>query len=309
MNARARTVIGLGWALAAAAGMSCRTETAGPDAVAGVVDGTVAMVRTITGGRLIEWSAAAGREVAAGEVLGRIDPGRLDNETEVLALAEREIRIAEERIRVQIPALQARADFLRKQAERLDRLRSEKAVSGGEVEKNRVDLLAAEAALAESSKALAAQTVEREKLAAKRRALDLAKEDLALRSPGSGPHHGRSGLGRRDPPSRGSRGRDPGHVQPLHRGPCRGRGARPAGGGRRRRHPRRRAGRRKLARAHLRDRLESRVLAELHDHRERAEGPSLQGQDPRLGARRALQARHARDRRLRPLAARLARGT
>ncbi len=186
MNARARTVIGLGWALAAAAGMSCRTETAGPDAVAGVVDGTVAMVRTITGGRLIEWSAAAGREVAAGEVLGRIDPGRLDNEAEVLALAEREIRIAEERIRVQIPALQARADFLRKQAERLDRLRSEKAVSGGEVEKNRVDLLGAEAALAESSKALAAQAVEREKLAAKRRALDLAKEDLALKSPVAG---------------------------------------------------------------------------------------------------------------------------
>ncbi len=188
MSARGRFVLALGLVLATVAGtgISCRSGPEKQAAAAGVVEGKVAVVRSITGGRLAEWTAVEGRAVAAGEPLGRIDPGRVDNEIEGLDLAERESRLAEERVRIQLPALQARVDYLRKQVERLERLKAEKAVAGGEVDKNRVELAAAEAAQAESSKVLASHAVERARIANKRRALDLARADLILKSPVDG---------------------------------------------------------------------------------------------------------------------------
>ncbi len=71
MRASARFSLGLGVVLAAAAGMTCRPGTDDkPAPVAGIVEGTVAVVRTITGGRLTDWTAVEGREVAAGRDCG-----------------------------------------------------------------------------------------------------------------------------------------------------------------------------------------------------------------------------------------------
>jgi len=159
-----------------------------PDALAaaGVVDGTVSYVRPVGGGRLVEWSGFRGKEVLKDEILGRLDPSRIDNGLEELALAEREAGLAEARARGQMPALQTKVDYLKKRIERLDRLKAEQAAAGDEIEKARVELAAAEAGLADLRDSLSAQAIQKDKLANKRRALELAKDDLILRSPAAG---------------------------------------------------------------------------------------------------------------------------
>ena len=182
MNAIGKSVILLMAVLAAGCGREAPTAIT----AAGVVDGTLVTVRAIAGGRLVEWSPRPGRDVRKNEVLGRLDPSRIENGLEELALAEREIALAEERARGQMPAFQAKVDYLKKQAERLERLKKDQAVAGEEIEKIRLELLGAETALADLRKSLSAQAIEKDKIANKRRALDIARDDLTLRSPVDG---------------------------------------------------------------------------------------------------------------------------
>jgi HlyD family secretion protein len=167
-------------------GAACGREAATSIVVAGVVDGTVVTIRAMAGGRLVEWTPAPGQMVRKNEVLGKFDPSRIENGLEELALSEREIAIVEERARGQMPALEAKVGYLKKQIERLDRLKADRAVAGEEIEKARVELLGAEAALSDLQKSLAAQAIQKDKVANKRRALELAKEDLILKSPVDG---------------------------------------------------------------------------------------------------------------------------
>ena len=182
MTARRRNVILFGAALLAGA---CGR----PDPwvrAAGVIDGRIVTVRALSSGRLADWTAAPGQSVRKGEILGRLDDGRIASGREELAASEREIALAGDRGRGQIPALRAKVDFARTTAERLERLRRDQAVSGAELEKARVELAAAEAALADAGKALDALPIQKDKVAARRRALDAAEGDLALRSPVDG---------------------------------------------------------------------------------------------------------------------------
>jgi HlyD family secretion protein len=165
---------------------ACGREAATAIVVAGVVDGTVVTIRAMAGGRLVEWTPAPGQMVRKNEVLGKFDPSRIENGLEELALSEREIASVEDRARGQMPALEAKVGHLKKQIERLDRLKVDRAVAGEEIEKARVELLGAEAALSDLQKSLAAQAIQKDKLANRRRALELAKEDLILRSPVDG---------------------------------------------------------------------------------------------------------------------------
>jgi HlyD family secretion protein len=182
MTAKPRHLIPVGIALLA---IACARPDPGLRA-AGVIDGPVVTVRTLGAGRLAEWTGAPGRAVRKGEVLGRLDDARVASGRDEIAAAEREIASSEDRGRGQIPALRARVDFARATAGRLERLKRDQAVSGGEMEKARVELATAEAALADSLKALEAIPIQRDKLAARRRALDAAAEDLVLRSPVDG---------------------------------------------------------------------------------------------------------------------------
>jgi HlyD family secretion protein len=173
-------VLGIGLLAAA-----CRSEETGLKA-AGVIDGQTVTVRAMTGGRLTEWTASSGKEIRKGDVLGRIDSARLDIGLEELALAERALVLAEDRIQSQIPPFQAKVDYWKRQAERLERLKKDQAIAGGELENARLELLGAETALADLRKSLSAQAIERDKIANKRRAFDIARDDLILRSPVDG---------------------------------------------------------------------------------------------------------------------------
>ncbi len=174
---------------AAIAGLILAAACAAPDPggrAAGVVDAPVASVRALGGGRLVEWTAEAGREVRKDDLLGRIDPARLETGLEEVAIAEREIAVAEDRARGQIPALRARVLFLETQAGRMERLRRDQAVSGGESEKSALELTAARAALSDAEKSLAALAAQKDKAANKRRSLRLEREALELRAPVGG---------------------------------------------------------------------------------------------------------------------------
>jgi len=166
--------------------IGCGREAPTAVAAAGIVDGTVLNVRTVSGGRLVEWNARPGAEVRKEQVLGRMDPVRIENALNELALAEREITLAEARSRGQMPALRVKAEYVKRQIERLDRLKADQAAAGEEVEKAKVELAAAEAALADLRDSLSSQAIQKDKLAAKRRALDLEKDDLILKSPADG---------------------------------------------------------------------------------------------------------------------------
>lgn len=182
MNAIGKSAILLMAVLAA----GCGRETPTAITAAGVVDGTLVTVRAAAGGRLAEWSLRPGREVRKNEVLGRLDTSRIENALEELALTEREIALSEERARGQMPALQAKVDYLRKQAERFERLKKDQAVAGEELEKIRLELLGAETDLADLRRSLSAEAIRKEVINAKRRALDIARDDLILRSPVDG---------------------------------------------------------------------------------------------------------------------------
>jgi HlyD family secretion protein len=153
---------------------------------AGVVDGQVVTVRALAAGRLKNWNAAPAKDVRKGEILGRIDDARIAAGLEELALAGREIELAEDRGRSQLPALQAKIDYVRTLVERLERLRKDQAVSGSELDKARLELVAAEAARDDVKKALGATPIQKDRVAAQRRALDAAADDLTLRSPVDG---------------------------------------------------------------------------------------------------------------------------
>jgi multidrug resistance efflux pump len=183
MTKTAKIVFFAIWALSMA---GCDRESPKTIGAAGVVDGTIVTIRSSSGGRLAAWTARPGQAVRKDEILGRLDASRVDNSLEELVLSEREVTLAEERARGQMPALQAKIDYMRRQMERLERLKTEQAVAGEEFEKARVELSGAEAGLADLRQSIAAQALQREKLAVKRRAVELAKDDLVLRAPADG---------------------------------------------------------------------------------------------------------------------------
>lgn len=153
----------------------------------GSVEGKVVTVRSPAAGTLDEWGAAEGARLERGQELGRLNSDKLLNAQEEVALAGDELVNQEARLRKKLTSLKANVDYLRRQVGRLERLKEEAAVAGDQLEKTRLQLLEAETGVFEAEKSLASLGIQREKLAVRRRALDLQLKDAIFLSPVAGP--------------------------------------------------------------------------------------------------------------------------
>jgi HlyD family secretion protein len=152
----------------------------------GVVDGEIASVKALAAGTLERLLAREGQAVQAGELLAEINRDKVRNGLEELVLAEREVANSESRARDKRRLLAANLGYWRKQAERFERLQRSQSISGEQLEKARLQRQDADSALFELDRSLAALQIQRERIANKRQALELADRDLLLRSPVSG---------------------------------------------------------------------------------------------------------------------------
>lgn len=154
--------------------------------VPGVVDGEIAGVKALAGGTLERLLVQEGQAVKRGELVAELNRDKVRNGLEELDLAEKEIANGEARAREKRTLLAANLNYWRKQAQRLERLRKSQSVSGEQAEKSELQLQDARTALFELDRSLEALQIQRERLANKRRALELADRDLQLRSPVGG---------------------------------------------------------------------------------------------------------------------------
>jgi HlyD family secretion protein len=164
---------------------SCRQREAEIRAP-GVVDGEIASVKALAAGTLERLLVREGQAVAKGEKVAEINRDKVRNGLEELALSEREIANSEARAREKRQLLAANLDYWRRQAERFERLQRSQSISGEQLEKARLQLQDAQTALFDLDKALEALQIQRERVANKRQALELADRDLLLTSPVSG---------------------------------------------------------------------------------------------------------------------------
>jgi len=153
----------------------------------GSVDGKIVTVRTPAAGVLDAWTAVEGARLESGEEIGRLNQDKILNARDEVALAEKEISNQEARLNTRLVSLRANVGYLKSQVERIGRLVEEAAAASDELDRAKLRLLEAEAGLFEAEKSLAALGIQRDKLAVKRRALDLQLKDTVLLSPVDGP--------------------------------------------------------------------------------------------------------------------------
>jgi HlyD family secretion protein len=152
----------------------------------GVVDGDIAGVRALAAGTLDRLLAREGQAVRAGELIAEINRDKVRNAMEELDLGARETTNSEERSRERRRLLAANFDYWRQQVQRFERLEKARSVSGDQLEKARLQLTEAQTSLAELDRTLEGLRIQRERIANKRRALELAERDLLPRAPVSG---------------------------------------------------------------------------------------------------------------------------
>jgi len=160
----------------------------GPDGVRapGVVDGENASVRALSGGTLERLLVREGQPLARGELVAELNRDKVRNGMEEVEIAVREIANSEARAREKRGLLAANLDYWQGQAQRFERLHAGQSVSGDQLAKVRLQLQEARTALQDLDRSLEALVIQKERLANKRRALELADRDLQLRSPGAG---------------------------------------------------------------------------------------------------------------------------
>lgn len=154
--------------------------------VPGVVDGEIAGVKALAAGTLERLLVQEGQEVKRGDLIAEMNRDKMRNGLEELVLAEKEIANSEIRAREKRTLLAANLDYWRKQAQRLERLNKSQSVSGEQAEKSQLQRQDAQTALFELDRSLEALQIQRERVANKRQALELADRDLQLRSPVAG---------------------------------------------------------------------------------------------------------------------------
>ncbi|MBN2198478.1 MAG: HlyD family efflux transporter periplasmic adaptor subunit [Candidatus Aminicenantes bacterium] len=165
---------------------SCRKEETFIRAP-GLVEGKVVTIRTQAVGVLDAWTAAEGLRLVSGQEIGRLNQDKILNALEEVALTEKEVSNQEARLKPKLVSLRANVDYLKGQVERVERLVKESAAASDELDRANLRFLEAEAGLFEAQKALAALGIQKDKLAVKRRALDLQLKDTVLISPVDGP--------------------------------------------------------------------------------------------------------------------------
>ncbi len=149
----------------------------------GTVDGDVYTVRNQGSGTLVSWSAVEGEAVTAGQLLGEVDPSKVQNSLDALEINAREIDNQAAQLRKKAEDGRANVAYLQKQVDRLTRLKQEKAIAGDDLEKTQLRLTDAETTLYTVEKSLQGLVLQRDQLANKRQALDLALKDLKITSP------------------------------------------------------------------------------------------------------------------------------
>ncbi len=152
----------------------------------GTVDGDVYTIKTPAAGTLVSWTAVEGASVAKDALLGEVDPSKLRNSLEGLDISARELENQEAQLRRQIEDARANVAYLKKQVERLTRLKQEKAIAGDDLDKTQLKLTDAETGLYSLERSLRGLALQKDQLANKRQALDLNLKDLRIVSPVDG---------------------------------------------------------------------------------------------------------------------------
>ncbi len=152
----------------------------------GVVDGEIASIKVLAAGTLERLLVEEGQVVKRGELIAEINRDKVRNGLEELSLGEREIANSEERSRQKRQLLAANLDYWRKQVLRFERLKQSQSISGDQLEKSRLQLKDAQTSLFELDRSLEALQIQKERIANKRQALELAEGDLLLKAPASG---------------------------------------------------------------------------------------------------------------------------
>ena len=149
----------------------------------GVVDGEIVSIRALVGGTLERLLVEEGQAVKKDELVAEINRDKVRNGLEDLALSEKEIANSETRALQKRQLLAANLGYWQKQAQRFERLKQSQSVSGEQLEKALLQLKDAQTSLFELDKSLEALQIQKEHVANKRQALELADRDLQLRSP------------------------------------------------------------------------------------------------------------------------------
>jgi len=152
----------------------------------GVVDGEIAGIKALAAGTLERLLVAEGQVVKKGELIAEINRDKVRNGLEELDLGDREIANSEARAREKRQLLAANLGYWQKQVQRFERLQQSRSISGDQLERSRLQLREAQTALFELDRSLEALQIQKERIANKRRALQLTEADLLLESPVSG---------------------------------------------------------------------------------------------------------------------------
>lgn len=152
----------------------------------GVIDGEIASVKAMTAGTLDRLLVQEGQAVNKGDLIAAINRDKVRNGMEELDLGAREIANSETRAREKRQLLNANLGYWQKQVQRFERLKQNQSISGEQLEKSRLQLKDAQTSLFELDQSLGALQIQKERIANKRQALDLADRDLLLRAPASG---------------------------------------------------------------------------------------------------------------------------
>jgi len=152
----------------------------------GVIDGEIASIKALAAGTLEKLLVREGQAVSQGELIAELNRDKVRNGREELALSEKEIANSETRAREKRQLLAANAGYWLKQAQRFERLQRSQSISGEQLEKARLQLQDARTSLSDLDRSLDALQIQKERIANKRQALDLAEKDLLLRAPAAG---------------------------------------------------------------------------------------------------------------------------
>lgn len=152
----------------------------------GVVDGDIASVKALAAGTLDRLLVREGQAVKQGELIAEINRDKVLNAKVELDLGARETANSEARARERRRLLAANLDYWRQQVQRFERLKQSRSVSGDQLEKSRLQFKEAQTSLAELDRTLEDLQIQKERIANKRRALELTERDMLLRAPVSG---------------------------------------------------------------------------------------------------------------------------
>lgn len=149
----------------------------------GVVDGDVVTLKAQVSGTVDELLTGEGRQVAADQVLVRINSDKTANQLQELEITLKEIENSREKLEKNAAFARSNLSYLSKQVERFRRLKKTDSVPGEKLEAMELKKLEVETSLFDIAKSLRALEFQKEKIENKRDYLNLLLADHVIRSP------------------------------------------------------------------------------------------------------------------------------